>query len=203
MIKRIGRDFVDWCCEVVNSDDYVLLDTETTGLGNNDQIIELSIINRNGHIVWDGLIKPTCLICDRAMQVHRITEEMVSDVPSFADQWEEIEENIAGRKIITWNAAFDARMIQQTAMAHKIILKDIDFYCAMLGYTDFYQEPGRYNGYRWQKLEAALSQQGIDLGAQQHRALWDAQATLEIIRAMAKKAEGWQNWGDVAKSLEG
>ncbi len=98
----------------------------------------------------------------------------------------DIEEAIAGRSIIAWNAAFDARMIVQTAKAHGIILKDIDFYCAMRAYSEHY----RFQ--KWQKLIDAYQQQGIDdFYLQQHRALGDVLATLEVIRAVAKKVENW------------
>ncbi len=150
------------------------------GLDSGDQIVELSIINRIGNILYDGLLRPSCSISEGAMSVHRITEDMVAEAPTFADAWTQIEDAITGRKIIAWNAAFDARMLVQSAKAHGIILKDIDFYCAMRAYSEHY----RFQ--RWVKLVDAYAQQGIDdFYLQQHRALGDVSATLEVIRAVA------------------
>jgi DNA polymerase III subunit epsilon len=182
MIKRICGNFPQWCAEVISSDNFVVLDTETTGLGSSDQVIEIAIINAAGSALCDGLLRPTYPIGEGAMAVHRITEEMVSKAPTFAEAWPDIERVIDGRKIIAWNAAFDARMIQQTAMAHKIILKNIDFYCAMKGYTDY------CNFQKWARLTEACAALGIDF-RQDHRAIGDIRATLEVIRAVAKKAE--------------
>ena len=188
MIKRIECIFPEWCKSVVESDEYAILDTETTGLGSGDQIIELSIINRIGNVLYDSLLCPSCPIGEGAMQVHRITEEMVAEAPTFADAWTQIEEAITGRKIIAWNAAFDARMLVQTAKAHGIILKDIDFYCAMRAYSEHYQFQ------KWAEAYRRLPQQGIDdFYLQQHRALGDVLATLEVIRAVAKKVENWHD----------
>jgi len=182
MIKRInGISFPHWCVEVLESDEYVLLDTETTGLSSDDQVVELAIINAQGNILYDSLLKPSCPIGEGAMSVHRITEEMVSTSRTFLEAWPDIERAIGGRNIITWNAAFDARMLVQTAMAHKIILKDIDFFCAMQEYQRY------YNFSRWQKLTDACAQQAIAFN-QSHRALSDTFMVLQIIRAMAEKA---------------
>jgi DNA polymerase III epsilon subunit-like protein len=67
-------------------------------------------------------------------------------------------------------------------MANGITLRSIDYYCAMKGYSEHY----RFQ--KWAKLTEACKHQGIDF-QQNHRALGDALAALEIIRAMAKKAE--------------
>ncbi len=182
MMRGIGRNFVEWCGEVLDGDEYVLLDTETTGLGSNDQIVELAIISTGGEVLYNKLLRPSCPIGERAMRVHRITEEMVSTAQSFKEQWPEIEQARGGRGIIPWNAAFDARMLVQTAMASKITLRKMDFYCAMRGYTEHY----RFS--KWSRLSEACAQQGIDF-QQDHRALGDAMAILEVMRAMAKRAK--------------
>lgn len=190
MIKRINGNFVEWCVSVVNSSDYVIIDTETTGL--QGQVIELAIVDAQGNIVYDGLFKPTCEIEPGAEAVHNIKELMVSGAPSFAEEWPEIYRRIGGRNIITYNAQFDSGRIRTTILDHHILgnLKDLDvdlmqtftYYCLMEEYQRYYQFQ------RWQKLHVACSQQNIEFD-QKHRALGDALAALEIIRAMAKKAE--------------
>lgn len=187
MIKRISGSFVEWCVSVVNSDDYVILDCESTGLSKADQIVELAIINVRGIVLYDRILKPSCSISEAAASVHHITEEIASSWRSFADEWPDIERAIAGRSIITWNAAFDARMMMQTARANGMVLKlykiqNINFYCAMLEYTD------HYGLRKWARLTEACSTLGIDF-AQDHRALSDVFATLEVLRAMASKAQ--------------
>ena len=42
-----------------HKEDYVILDTETTGLGDSDVIIQISIIDLDGNVLMDSLIKPT------------------------------------------------------------------------------------------------------------------------------------------------
>ncbi len=38
--------------------DFVILDTETTGLDERAEIVELSIIDKHGYTLFDSLIKP-------------------------------------------------------------------------------------------------------------------------------------------------
>jgi DNA polymerase III epsilon subunit-like protein len=63
MIKRISSNFVEWCVEVLDSDNYVILDTETTGLDKSDQILELAIIGTSCEVLYNELLRPSCPIC--------------------------------------------------------------------------------------------------------------------------------------------
>jgi len=182
MLKRISQPFPEWCYERIDLDDSVVVDVETTGLGSNDQCVEITIVGMSCEVLFSELIRPSCPIGEGAAAVHHISEAMVSTARTFKEAWKDIERAIGGRKIITWNAAFDARMIQQSAVASGITLRNIDYYCAMKGYSE------NYNFQKWAKLTEACAHQGIDF-QQEHRALGDALAALEIIRAMAKKTE--------------
>jgi len=49
-----------WAREIIkNSNDYVFLDTETTGLGETDVIVQLAVTNYNGDALINTLVKPT------------------------------------------------------------------------------------------------------------------------------------------------
>lgn len=194
MIKRIEKPFAQWCKEVIESNNYVFCDTETTGTKRWDQIIELAIIDTAGTVLYDKLIKPTCEMNPGAFEAHHITEAMLAPARSFAQEWPDIERAIAGRAIITYNAEFDARMMQQSGFAQKIILKDIDYYCLMKEYAQFWNAPSKQGVWLgsqklsgnapFQKLQEACRQQGIEF-EQNHRALGDTLAALSIIKRIA------------------
>ena len=60
--KRIKdkNGVIDFAQDVLNNkNNYVILDTETTGLGDNDVIVQLGILDLNGNVLLDTLIKPT------------------------------------------------------------------------------------------------------------------------------------------------
>jgi len=207
MIKRIGGSFIDWCREVVESDKYVVLDTETTGL--KGEIIDLAIVDIQGNVLYDSLLSPACPIEAQATRVHHIDASMIIDSPCFAEAWISILELIRGKSIIAYNAKFDSGRLAHTANAHNVTLPELTWHCAMLEYAAFYGEPNRYGYFEpaWQKLEEALAQQDILLGPQQHRALWDAQATAILIRTIANLGEKaaryyWHDWHDVERDLK-
>lgn len=190
MIKRISGTFIEWCAEVTTSDKYIILDTETTGL--QGQVIELAIIDAQGNIIYDGLFKSTCAIEPGAQEQHHISEAMLSGSPYFYEEWPEIYRRIQGKSIITYGAPFDRGRILATILDHHMLgnleesdielMQKLEFYCLM----EEYRRYGRFP--RWQKLKLACSQQNIKF-VQEHRALSDALATLQVIRAMARKAE--------------
>ncbi len=67
----------------INRDQFVILDTETTGLTLRDQIIEINVIDLTGKILLNSLVKPTINIPAEAASIHGITNEMVHDAPSY------------------------------------------------------------------------------------------------------------------------
>ena len=62
----------------------VYLDTETTGLEKNDEIVEIAVIDKIGNVLINTLIKPRSLIPDSASSIHHITNEMVKEIPRIS-----------------------------------------------------------------------------------------------------------------------
>lgn len=164
----------------------VILDTETTRMYG--EVIDLAIIDgASGTVLFDSLIHPTTeKITEEATAVHGIRPGDTWDKPTFELVWPRIEAAIAGRWIVTYNAKFDQERIVQSARYNVTPLPQMTWLCAMEAYAAYWKEPGRYGSYKWQKLEVACAQQGVELqGA--HRALADAMATYQLIRAVAAK----------------
>lgn len=60
----------------INRDQFVILDTETTGLTLRDQIIEICVIDLTGKILLNSLVKPTINIPAEAASIHGITMKL-------------------------------------------------------------------------------------------------------------------------------
>lgn len=172
------NESIHWARKILsNPDHYVILDTETTGLGQDDEVIQISIIGIDGSPILNSMVKCDRSIPRAATEVHGITKRQLKDAPTMADLFDRIHEATRGKVVIAYNAAFDGRLIQQSI--GKVRTRNdsfkATFQCAMLAYSMFRGEwDERKNGYRWHKLKG------------DHSALGDCKATLVLIEEMAK-----------------
>lgn len=172
--------------------DPVFLDTETTGIGNTAEVIDLAIVNLRGGILYDHLIKPMFSIPAQATAIHHISNEMVNDAMRLGSEWPTIKKVLSGRLVITYSADFDYRMIMQSAILAGVkdaSLPVMGFFCAMQLYSHFRGELGNYGTYRWHKLEAAAQQCKLEYDATLHRALADAELARRVFLAMSEYQE--------------
>jgi DNA polymerase III subunit epsilon len=137
----------------------VFLDTETTGLDPHAEIIEIAVVDLDGNVLVDSLVKPTRSIPPDAIRIHGIQNELVADVLSWPAIWPSVAEALKGRYIGIYNADFDLRMIKQTHAQHTMAW---DFqmgrvFDMMKLYSEFSEQS------RWQSLDAAGRQCGIPL----------------------------------------
>ena len=171
----------------------LILDTETTGLGDDAEVVELAVIDCTGNVLLDTLVRPSGPVPAEAAAIHGITDAMLADAPT----WSEIHDRfcclVEGRQVVIYSREFDARVISQTARRYGLpapqgfdqVLEHDRIQCAMHVYAEFRGEWSEERGqYRWQKLSAAAQQQGVTV-ENAHRALGDCLMTLGVVRAMA------------------
>lgn len=174
--------------DIIKSGDYLVLDTETTGLGADAEICQIAIINSQGEVLLDTLVKPVKPIPEEATRIHGITNEMVRGMDEFpADA---INDLVYGRNVIVYNSDFDVSMLYQSeSMVNKHLYKwaeNSNWYCAMTAFAEIYGDWNDYRqSYRWQKLETACRYYKVK-ATDAHSALGDALATLEVCKAMVQ-----------------
>ncbi len=180
------KQAIQWAQNLIARPFYIL-DTETTGLGAGDEIVQIAILDGAGAAKMNQLIKPTIRIPPAASAVHGIRDRDVSGSPSFKDIYIQLSALLAGQVVIAYNMDFDWRMIEQTAARYRLpAMRTGKRGCAMKQYARF-RSPRHSKGrnYVWHKLTAAAAQQGLPVrGA--HDALGDARMTLSLIRKMAE-----------------
>lgn len=91
----------------------IFLDTETTGLGPDDHLIQLAYKNGKTGEVVNELFKPPVPIPYGATAVHHITEEMVADKPAFSESpvKQAIQDLLNEAILVAHNAPFDMSML--------------------------------------------------------------------------------------------
>lgn len=99
-----------------HSDEYIILDTETTGLSPScDKIIQLSAIKYDSSgspIAYvNTYLNPGCPIPPAASAINGITDKTVKDAPTVSQVKEEFLSFIGDSLIVGYNVTFDLRFL--------------------------------------------------------------------------------------------
>lgn len=158
--------------------DFVLFDTETTGLGYAARIVSIAIINPAGETILDTKINPGEPIPADATAIHGITDEMAKDAPTFADVYPAIFAALNGKPWVAYNISFDTGKLHYECQRAGLPMPKeakppggdvMHLYAVWYGeWSNYFQD------YKRQRLPGGS-----------HGALGDAVATLELLKEMA------------------
>ena len=183
----MGRtDAAGWAAAITHQPDVLYLDTETTGLGRADEIVDIAVLDNAGRVLLNTLVKPRRPIPPDATAIHRISDHHVRNAPAWPEVYRLLIELLGSyHHVVVYNADFDRRLIGQSCSVHLLPAPNTQWHCAMKQYAVFAGDrSGYYGGYRWFKLEQAIARLGLsDLA--EHRALADARACRAVVHAMA------------------
>jgi DNA polymerase-3 subunit epsilon len=158
---------------------FAIIDTETTGFGKNDRIVEVAVVLMDETEIineWETLVNPERDISNS--DIHGITPDLVSMAPSFAEIADSLASLINDRIIVAHNISFDERMLSQEFSRTNL---NIDFgkgFCT-LNATGM-------------KLQVACENFQIKT-ENQHRALSDARATAILLSWVRDKNRDYTN----------
>ncbi len=179
------RQAIQWARGLMTRD-FLVLDTETTGLGAADQIVEIAIVDQTGAARMHQRIKPSIPIPPAAYRIHGISDLDVAAAPTFRQIYIKLSVLLAGQIVVAYNMDFDWRLLLQTASVYglpepRVAKRD----CAMQQYARYKGErnPNGRN-YRSHKLAAAVQREGLPSSGA-HTSLGDARMTLALLRKLA------------------
>ena len=163
--------------------DLAVIDTETTGVGRGDEVIEVGVIDGGGRTLFESLIRPRSgFVPPAASAVHGLTMRDLVGAPSFAEVADELAGALHGRRVIAWNAPFDQRLLAQSAALWGILPGWGAFECAMRAYAR-----ATSGGGRGVRLQHAAATMGVLAAAQSHRSVDDARLTLRVLMRTAAR----------------
>jgi DNA polymerase-3 subunit epsilon len=170
--------------------DPIYLDSETTGLENWDEIIEIGVVDSSGQVLLETLIKPQGSIPADATRIHGISDRDVITAPTWRQIWPQLERILDGRHLAIYNAEYDLRMMRQSHARYGFSWTEesVNSHCIMQLYARY---RGQWNpvrrSYRWHSLNAAGKQCGIQL-SNTHRAVDDTLLARAVLLHMAEHA---------------
>lgn len=156
---------------------YVVIDTETTGLDRSlDKIVEIAVaIVNEGKIVdeYSTLVNPQMHISSSATAVNHISDDDVKNAPVISDILPKIHDMIKGKIVVGYNVSFDLAFLSRA-------LTESGYNCEIL-YADVMSTVKRAVQLPNYKLETVARYYGV-FDAQSHRALDDVRATNAVLR---------------------
>ena len=167
--------------------DVLILDTETTGLGERAEVIEVAVLDTTGAVRFEALSMPVGRISAEAAAIHGLTRRRLT--AEGACPWPAVHDELApmlsgATVVLAWNAAFDRRMLNQTSARHGLGFAGIRFRDMMTEYRNLRSEArgkGRHS------LSAVATREGIGR-YEAHRAQGDCRAVLAVMRAVSARS---------------
>jgi DNA polymerase III epsilon subunit-like protein len=168
------------------ADEVLVIDTETTGLGDDAQVIELAIVDASGAVLLETRLRPSVPVEPGAAEVHGIGEAELASAPVWPEVAAKVEALLRGRCVVAFNAEFDFRLLRQTGAAFgdgMPWLNGVERRCAMYLAAAAY---GATNRHGTISLWSASLEAGVSWEGAAHSAVADAWVTAALLRSLAQ-----------------
>jgi DNA polymerase III subunit epsilon len=184
-VSDTRQEVIMWARRVVEERETLLLDTETTGLDDQDEVIQLAIVDMQSNVLLHTLVRPTVPVGTEARAIHGIPDEVLAQAPSFPNLYETIAVLLGNRSVLAYHADFDRRILAQTCAKYGLPPIEVAAWdCVMERYARFWGERSKAGHTKPQSLSTACTQQGIEVHGH-HDAVQDCLLTLALIKAVA------------------
>ncbi len=176
-------------------DDYIVLDTETTGLpGENGppDIVTLGItVVRNREIARfvEFKTRPQKRISEEAQSIHGITNEQATEFESFESQWSQMAEYLKDQLIVIHNASFDWPILLDHVVRYGSAMPEIQgVFCSQKAAIPWAQAIDLPCSHRGPSLDALIKVLDVDNLREKnsgiHGAAIDSRQAAQVTEAM-------------------
>lgn len=163
----------------------IVLDTETTGRSpyGNDEILSLTIINLEGTVLFNELVKPVNRKSwAKAAEINHITPAMVKDkqpITFYADYLQNLWRNID--LVVGFNVKFDTDFLYASGLNLAPHVEEFDVMKESAPLVGIWND--KYKDYKWPKLTECAAHYGVNL-VNAHTSLGDTEATRQCFLAV-------------------
>ncbi|WP_018569642.1 3'-5' exonuclease [Streptomyces sp. PsTaAH-124] len=115
---RAAEERCRWAAAALVDPDVLVLDAETTGLGEDARIVELAVLNARGEILLDTLLDPGVPVPGDAAAIHGITTEALVGAPTFSDVLVKLTGLLDGKRCLIYNQWYDVGRLRHELTLH-------------------------------------------------------------------------------------
>lgn len=178
-------------------DDYIVLDTETTGLPDENglpDIVTLGITVVSNREIAESVefkTRPQKRISEEAQSIHGITNEQAAEFKSFDSQWSQMAEYLNDQLIVIHNASFDWPILLDHVVRHGLAMPGIQgVFCSQKAAIPWAQAMNLPCSHRGPSLDTLTKALGVDdlrvkLGGL-HGARIDSRQTASVLEVMRR-----------------
>lgn len=180
------------------------LDTESTGLQEDDELISLAILTPRGHVLYRNMFEPQdaskLLRKGRdgrtASEVNGILPEQLKHQSKLEDCLHDIDMILNARVWVAYNSAFDVGLLERECIRYRqplLYSLGVQDACGIVSEYLGHWQP-QFNGFKRYKLEeAAAKLRVLPSGGQRHTAVDDVLLMIEVMRAVAQGAPVYED----------
>jgi len=186
-----------------------IIDTESTGLQMDDELVAMAIVSSKGRVVFNELMQPAnpdkLLRMGKggmkASDVNGITPDMPDGKRLVEDGLMAINMYLAGRILVAYNTSFDVGLLERECMRYGHPLPNplavVDVAQIASEFAGVWQP--QWSSFKRYKLSEVVEYLDVEVeGHEPHTALGDALTTLEVLRTISENPtvmwDGWGNW---------
>lgn len=156
--------------------EFVVFDTETTGMPPGARLVEIGALKVRGHHVVDrfeSLVYPECPIPPSVIRIHGIDDRMVQEAPTADEILPRFLKWIGKAPLVGHNVRFDAAVLAAEAARFGFGLPENALLCTLMASRKLLKR-------RSHALENLVTELNLPT-AEHHRALADAEHTLNLM----------------------
>lgn len=164
-------------------DNFLIIDTETTGNSHQDEVVEIGIIDMCGNVVYEGYFMPEKRFTPAASSVNHLNKQVLKQKGArlFKDEWPKIVGLIKGHVLLGHNLSYDKRMIVDTCKRYDLNYQEAED--LFIGYYDSKNIAKKWIISSNYKLDDLSTMLGITW-AETHDATDDCRMTLQFLDAL-------------------
>lgn len=153
----------------------VYLDTETTGIETNAEIVEIAVVDDMGNKLVNSLVKSSIPISLGATKVNGITTDMISKAPTLSDLEDKIVDAVNGKRLVIYASHFDTRYLTERINNAAAVIN-----CCMVRFSRYLSALNLNEHDEWVSLKTASKFVDHKWYGKHHRALGDALACRSV-----------------------